>query len=363
MKVIHLIDGLQLGGKERQLIELLKGLTARQEMELQLVMLSDVVCYPYVRNLNLKIHFIPRKIKKDPRAFAKIYQICKEFQPDIIHSWESMCSIYAIPSAKLLNIKLINGMIRNTPQTMKVWDKAWIRAMLTFPFSDVVLANSHAGLKSYGAPKQKSHCIHNGFDFSRLGQVRGEEVIREQFEISAPNIVGMVARFAGGKDYQTFLLAAMRVLQQRSDVVFLAVGDGQTLQRCKEIVKPAFHNKIKFLGVQSDIESIINVFNVGVLADHTPGISNAIMEYMALAKPVVATDCGGTREIVIDDKTGFLVEPQSAESMTQKIEFLLDRPDVARKMGSAGRTRLLEEFDLDKMTNKYVELYRQCVGI
>src|SRR5437899_4057343 len=148
----------------------------------------------------------------------------------------------------------------------------------------------------------------------------------------------MVAEFNRFKDYATFIHMARRLSAKRSDVRFLAVGSGQTLQAGKELA--AGVDAIEFLGERKNVEPIVATFDIGVLATFTEGISNSIMEYMALRKPVVATDGGGTRELVVDGQTGFLVPPAKPEALVAKIEYLLDNPNDARRMGEAGEARL-----------------------
>jgi glycosyltransferase involved in cell wall biosynthesis len=361
MKIIHVIDSLASGGKERQLVELLKGLTSRNNVVSQLVVLSDDIYYSYVKNLDIKTHLLPRRTRNDPSIFVKLYKICKAFQPDIIHSWESMCSVYAIPIAKILDAKFINGIIRFAPPKSRIFAKGWIRSRLTFRFSDIVLANSYAGLKSYNAPKHKSVCIYNGFDFSRTDNLQDKDFIKNKFKIHTPYVVGMVARFHIRKDYETFILSAMRLLKRREDVTFLMVGAGNTLTKCKNLVLPKFHDKIRFLGEQEDIESLVNIFDIGVLISYAEGISNSIMEYMALGKPVVATDHGGTCEIVIDNETGFLVNPKRIDEVVNKIEFFLNNNGIAKEMGNNGKKRLYNEFGIEKMTARHLELYEKCM--
>src|SRR5690606_31004954 len=102
-------------------------------------------------------------------------------------------------------------------------------------------------------------------------------------------VVGMVAAFSAFKDYKTFINAANIVLEKRNDVVFVCVGDGPKLNECKSIVQKNNSDKIIFTGKQKNVENIVNVFDIGVLSTFNEGISNSIMEYMALSKPVVVT--------------------------------------------------------------------------
>jgi glycosyltransferase involved in cell wall biosynthesis len=227
-------------------------------------------------------------------------------------------------------------------------------------FSDYILSNSYAGLRSYNAPEVKSICIHNGFDFDRIKNILDPEYIKAKHNITSKNTVGMVARFSKRKDYETYIESAKDILKKRNDVTFLAIGDGETLQCCMDLVPLEYKENIRFLGKQTDVESIINIFDIGVLVSHEEGISNSIMEYMALAKPVIATKHGGNDEIVIENETGFLIGTKDVRSLSEKIEYLLDNKEIAKAMGRAGKERLKKEFSLEKMTEAYINLYARC---
>jgi glycosyltransferase involved in cell wall biosynthesis len=86
------------------------------------------------------------------------------------------------------------------------------------------------------------------------------------------------------------------------------------------------------------------------------------MEYMAIGKPVIATEGGGTNEIVVDGETGFLVRPKSPEALANKILELLENPDRANQMGMAGRRRVQDHFNLGKMTDTYFDLYNRLIS-
>lgn len=361
MKVLFLIDTMRSGGRERQLAELLKSLSIQKNVSCELVVMSHETHYREILDLGVPIHYLVRKNKKDISIFWQLYQLCRRFRPDIIHSWDTMTSVYALPSIWLLGIRFVNNFIQNAPSSISVLDRDGFRSRLTFPFSDVVVANSHAGLKAYAAPINKSRVIHNGFDFERIARVMKKEEMRANLGVHGEKVVGMVASFTDTKDYSTFLAAAQKVLLRRKDVVFVAVGDGENLQRMKQIIEQRNAENILFLGKQSDVESIINVFDVGVLATYTEGISNSIMEYMALGKPAVATDGGGTIELLIDGETAFLVPPKNPDEMAEKIEYLLDNPERAHSMGSAGKERIKREFSMEQMTAAFLSLYNELI--
>ena len=359
MKILHIIDSLRSGGKERQLIELLKGLIKEENIKIELVILSNSIDYEYIFDLKISIHIIKRKYKNDFSIFGKLYKICKDFKPDIIHSWELMCSVYSMPIAKLIGAKFINGIIRYSPSNFTFFNnKKFILFKITFMFSDVILSNSYSGLRSYKISSPKANCIYNGFDCIRAKNINKIKDLKNQYNITTKNIVGMVARFDKRKDYSSFLASAIKILEKRNDVTFLTIGDGDTLHNCLNLVPPKYKKYIRFLGKQKNVEPIIKMFDIGVLVSYEEGISNSIMEYMAFEKPVIATKHGGNEEIVINDKTGFIIKPKSINELIEKMEYLLDNKDIARLMGRSGKERLEKEFSLEKMTDEHIKLYK-----
>ena len=366
MKILYFVDGLYRGGKERRLMELMKYIVEHKIMDIEIALMSRDIQYAEIYNLGVQIHFLIRSSRKDPSIFFKLYKLCKVVKPDILHTWDSMTSMYAAPIANILNIKLVNSMITDSSYKNNILRKGWMRAKITFPLSDVIVANSLAGLRAYRAPKRKSVCIYNGFDPKRIQNLISPEVIRKKFNIQTPIVVGMVASFTERKDYKTYIFAAQKILHQRTDVTFLAIGDGILLDECKAIVDPRFRENIKFLGLQTEVESIVNIFDIGVLTTnvdvHEEGISNSILEYMALGKPVVATDSGGTNEIILDGITGYIVPPKNIDALADKIMEIILNPERGIDMGEKGKQRVVEVFSLETMVTKYVELYRSCVN-
>jgi len=363
MKVVQFTDALGPGGKERQLIELLKGLNAESGIDCELIVMADDIHYSYLDKLDIPLYILQRQSKKDPIIFLKLFKLLKQIQPDILHSWNSMCSIYALPVVKLLGIKFVNGFLRNAPPPISIKNKDWLRSKLTFPFSDAIVANSIAGLDAYHVPSRKAYYVHNGFDIARIANLPDSEEVRNRLGVETDKIVGMVAAFSDKKDHATLLSAAQIILSERNDVSFLMVGDGYNLETCRDKILPQFKNRIKFLGKKTKVEEIVNIFSVGVLCstDYGEGISNSIMEYMALGKPVIATDCGGNRELVANGETGFLIGQGNIKELTAKIIQLLDQTDLAAKFGEAGYKRIISEFSLEKMTGNFINLYNQIL--
>jgi glycosyltransferase involved in cell wall biosynthesis len=369
MKILFLLDGLVAGGKERRCLELMKGLKLDPNVEFELVLMSKEIHYKQVFDLGINIHYIIRSTKKDISVFSKFYKICKNFKPDIVHCWDSMTAIYAVPACKLLHIQLVNGMVVDAPVKQNILNKHWLRAKLSFPFSSIVIGNSDAGLKAYKAPLKRSLCIYNGLDLNRFRNLKDSSSVLKEIFGDAENenffIAGMVAAFADRKDYTTVIKSAIYLVSANKNIKFILVGEGETFTEIKNSVPVPLLSNIIFLGKRSDVESIVNIFDVGILLTnskvHGEGISNSIIEYMALGKPVIASRGGGTDEVIFDQKNGYLIDPENESQLTEKIETLIKNKSLRHSLGDTGLQFIYEKFDLKIMTSNYLKVYNNLL--
>lgn len=362
VKILFVIDTLASGGKERRLTELLKALVHRPEVSAELVILSNDIHYTEVYTFNIRIHQLVRRSRKDLAIFRQLRLILKAFNPDAVHCWESMTAVYLAPLCKIMNYPLINGMITNVPQVQNITNRHWLRARLTFPFSDVIVSNSQAGIEAYRAPSGKSVVIYNGFNFQRLEGVLNKQEARLMIGVKTRYVVGMVASFWQQKDYPTYYKAARILLRKRDDITFLAIGPGTDSENSVKEAGSDFGKSFILMGKRSGIESLISAMDVCVLSTFTEGTSNSLLEYMAMGKPVVATRGGGTAELITDGIEGYLVRPEDPAMMADRINMLLDNAELRDSLGAAARARIIEGFSIGRMVTDYIRLYTQVTG-
>jgi glycosyltransferase involved in cell wall biosynthesis len=365
IRILHITDTLGVGGKERQLVELLRGFNKIDGFINELAVLSDIVQYDEVRSLGINIHIFKRSRQWDFRILEKLFSLARQYRPNIIYSWESMCSVYASPIALILRSALINGMIQNAPLFLNLKDCSYRRLLLTAPFSTVILANSLTGLRAFRVGK-KGICIQNGFNFDRINNLPDVTDVKRSLDIRTKHVVGMIGRFSRRKDYSTFFKAAKLLCSERKDITFVAMGEGPDLESFRMRLKSDSEANIRILGVSKRVEEIIKTFSVGVLVTdsryHGEGIANVIMEYMALEKPVIATDAAGNREIVKDGENGFLIPFGDENALALRISEIVDRPDIGSAFGRAGRALVEQKFGIEQMVQKHVELFRRLAS-
>jgi glycosyltransferase involved in cell wall biosynthesis len=362
MKILFFIESLRAGGKERRILELLKGLKRYPDIELELVITRKDIHYQEFYTLEIPLHVIERKfLKKDPLVFFKFYRLVKKLRPDIIHAWGNMVAVYSVPAVKRLGIPLLNNQITDATPNQKPLGKNW-----AFRASSRIIANTRAGLHAYHAPMEKSGVIYNGFNFSRLENLRPSEEVKEELKIKTRFTVAMVATISPYKDYATFIKAAQSILGKRRDVTFLCVGEGDSTA-LGSLISAENKPHIIFTGKRNHVESIMNVCDAGVLVtdvrNHAEGISNALLEFMALGKPVIATNAGGSVELIEEGKTGYLIDAFSDAQLRDRLLNLLGDDGLRAQLGQAARTRVEQHFSIDSMVSSFYNEYRALFTI
>ena len=358
IKILYVIDGLRSGGKERRFISLLKKIGVLKDFQCEVVLFNKNIHYTEIFDLDVKTSFINRKHSFDISSFNQFNNKVKAFNPNIIHAWDTLSTLYAILPAKLLNIKLITSKITDAPLKYKKFSKYGIASELCFKYSDLILSNSNAGIQSYKVPLNKSKVIHNGFDQDRKKIIINKISKIKSFNIKENFLVGMIANFNKNKDYNTFINAAVLIKKEYQDIGFIAVGDGPLRKTFDNLN----NNGIYFLGRRSDIEEIIQCCDIGVLLtnknNHGEGISNSIMEFMAFGKPVIASDNGGNSELITNKYSGYIIKKNSSKLLMENILLLKENNKILKTIGENAALRIKNKFNINIMLNSFIEIYK-----
>jgi glycosyltransferase involved in cell wall biosynthesis len=363
MKILFFADSLIAGGQERRMLELIKYLKQYTEYEIALVITEDEIFYEYAYELGITIEIIKRSgVKYDPRLFMLFQSFCRRFKPDIIHTWGKMTTFYAIPTKLIHRVPLVSSLIANSSRNFNVGSLDFYFFAVNIFFADVILSNSTAGLLAYKIKTQKAKVIRNGVHLERFKVKYNIINERERLNIKTHFVIVMVASFTISKDYDLFIDIAKKIGQSRDDITFVGVGDGPTWNRIQQRIKHEKIERVILTGDQANVESIIAASDIGLLCTFSEGISNSIIEYMALAKPVIATDLnGGSKEIIIEGETGFCTS-RNQEEIIDLINLLLKNDELRISMGEKGRERINSHFSIDRMGDEFENIYEKVLA-
>jgi glycosyltransferase involved in cell wall biosynthesis len=366
MKILMVINCLSKGGRERRMLELIKGLKEKNDdFDIYLISLSDKIDYQYVFDLPIRFEVI-RKKDKDLGLIFKLRKVIKRFDPDIIHSWDVMSTGYLTAANMFLNKKLVNCVIYNAATSDEFCERDYNKIRFFTAISDITIANSFAGMKAYKAPARKAVCIYNGIDLGRFDNLKAVDEMEQNLLQQTKGdryVATMVGAFEDRKDYDTVVEAAIKMCSANKKIIFLLIGEGSNKQRLMQKVPAQLLNtQIRFIGMRDDIESILQISDVGLLISApTEGLSNSIIEYMAAGLPVIATTGGGTDELVQNGKTGFIIDRQNSSQLIEKLEMLMGDPHLAATIGAQGSKWVRENLDIRKMTDAYIGVYHRLL--
>ncbi|MEO0292819.1 MAG: glycosyltransferase [candidate division WOR-3 bacterium] len=303
------------------------------------------------------------KGKFDLRVLWRYFFYLLEFRPDLVIAFlyrayiptRIFCFLLGIP-----NISSVQGVPGRVSLIQKVIER------ITAPLSCGLYSCSNAVteflIKVIGIRKEFITTINNGVDikfFSR--KINREKKIKELGLNPDSKVVGTISRLEEPTKGIKILLEAFRVVQEKINSQLLIVGSGKDEFWLKEMAKDL---KIKaiFLGERSDVPEILQVMDVFVLSSFYEGLPIAILEAMASQLPIVTTSAGSCGEVVLDGKTGFVVEPGNPSELAKRIEMLLKDDKKRRKFGEEGFKRVRENFTIDKTVSGIEGLWKKHLG-
>lgn len=359
-KVLFVVPSMMNGGRERQLIELLKGLR-QQGVPFSLISMSKRNDACGLEEFAEHMVIIDRR-EGHIKTFFRYLKHVRKFKPQIIHCWDHYTTLLTVLFKPLIRVRLVDGSIRGAqPYFMR---KLFL--FFTHPFTDYLIANSLAGMHSANRElSRKNKVIYNGLDVARFQTEATHQEIKQKFGIPDGLIVGMVANIRKGKDYSTFVHAAEKVMKQHPGTLFVSIGAGKYEEPDFEQLDEKVKRNIIFLGQRDNVEEIIQVFDIGMLLSDTryarEGISNSLMELMYCGVPVIATNVGGNVELIENGVTGILVAPFDVDGVASKIIELIDNQKMRLGIGNAGSEQIKTRYSLERMVSDYLQLYQSLL--
>jgi N,N'-diacetylbacillosaminyl-diphospho-undecaprenol alpha-1,3-N-acetylgalactosaminyltransferase len=170
-------------------------------------------------------------------------------------------------------------------------------------------------------------------------------------------IVLMIARVIKDKGVKEYIKAAESL---KDKAHFLYVGDID--KGNKNAFMPDWKN-VKYLGFRRDIKELISICDIFILPSYREGVPRTLLEAASMSKPIITTDAPGCREVVEDNKNGFLVPIKDYKTLVQKLEILIDNPDLREKFGENSRIKAEKEFDIKIIVDKYLKIYEEILSV
>ena len=355
MNILFITDGLYVGGRERQVLALIKGIRYKRAGKIYLAIIQHGGEFQAeAESYADKTFSVKREYRYDVGYPFRLLEQTKGLSFDVVFAVGWMASCVALVFSRIRKIPYIDGGIRYAPPQLTWQDKIQRFACHR---ADAVVANAAACLKAYhleGHPKAR--VIYNGIDALQF------DALATKPQTNTP-LLCMVANFSKYKDHVTPIKALKLLEDKFQDLKLIFVGkDYGTLSHTKKIIEElGLQDRVCLFHEEKEPHQIISTASIGILTSnalvHGEGCSNTILEYMALGMPVIANDLGGNAELVKDGVNGFLIPYAAEMNLAEKISFLLLNPQAMHQMGEKGKEIVNQKFNLERMVNEYIKIY------
>ena len=366
MKVLLLKEALPSGGAERQLALIAEYLP--ESWERRVWTMGGGPFVEAIRRRGQRVDVSARAARLDVRPAVDLCRLLREWRPDVVHSWDWMSSLAAVPVCRALGIPIVDGTIRNgIARRRRSLPLRTARAA-----AKLIVGNSRAGLEAWGVGAAKGRVVYNAFDPERWSLCEGVRQSSDDAEGSGASpdrlSVVMTGRMVEHKDFATVIAAVAELdAEQPGRWRLVLLGDGPERPRLVALAGELVgRDVIAFVDPGLEVLPVVREADVGVLmsneAQHTEGCSNAIMEYMACRLPVVCSAGGGNPELVLHGETGFLVPGGDRTALVAQLRALAADKALARRMGDAGRARIACDFTVARLIRSLERVYWEALS-
>ena len=310
----------------------------------------------------------------DVKAFWKLYRLIRQGRYHIVHTHSSKAGVLGRVAAKLAGtpfiVHTLHSLVFHDYQPWAV-NRSWriikkICAPMTDHFISVSSIISRKAIEARIDRPDKFCTIYSGMELDWFLKAQVDpQAIRREFGIpdDAP-VVGKIARLFPLKGHDQLMDAAPEIVRRHPNVRFLLIGDGILYDHLRERARAAgILENFVFAGLidRERIPEMLSAMDVVVHTSLREGLARVLPQALAMGKPCVSFDIDGAPEVVIPEKTGYLVNPNDSAGLADAISILINDPELRARMGEAGRRHVDPAFRTETMVRQIAEVYEMLV--
>ncbi len=357
MRIVHVVQGLGIGGQERLVVQLSHELADRGHQP-AIVTLSPGGSVR-LEARGVPVYDAPRCQGPDASLIARLTALLFRLRADVVHTHNPAPMLHAIPAALFARVprRVHTKHGANVYGRRGLWAaRAVVRALSAL----VAVSPETAAIarSKERVPRGLLHVVPNGIPLDDYGpDPQARSRIRAALGIPADAfVIGLVGRLAPEKDYPLLVRAMTPLLGERVRLVL--VGEGQARQDVERAISPEKARYVTLTGARSDVAAILAALDAFALCSRTEGLPLAVPEAMATALPIVATAVGGLPSSVPRD-CGVLVPAGDEAALRRALATFASDPARAHAVGRCARRHALARFSLDCVADAYESLYRE----
>jgi len=285
----------------------------------------------------------------------RFYRFLKNEHIDILQTYHFSSDIWGSFWGRLANVPIIISNRRDMGFWRKPWHIFTYRCINRWVSKIVVVSNSIRDMviSTEKEPQDKIEVIYNGVDLpadlDRSLNIKDDDLL-----------IMHVASLSIVKGHIFLFQAFQRILTEFRNVKLVLIGEDMMKGHLQnQVQQMGIQNNVQFLGERKDVPKLLATADICVLPSLSEGMSNAILEYMAAAKPVIATRVGGNPELVRDGFNGLLVEKENVQELTEALLKLIRDNEKRKVMGQNGFLMVKKDFTMEAMVGHYERLYKE----
>lgn len=366
MKILYSCLSKSWGGMEMFTITSIQQLLKR-EIKVGLVCAADSRIHIEANNLGIMIHPVKASSYFHPFKIIRLALLLKQNSYSLVHTQASKDLWLLVPALKLSNSKIplfVTKQVGSFIVKKDILHKILYRKISKiFAISSAIKNNV---IETTPVKPESVVIIPNGIDIEKFNPEKSDaHKVRSEFNINKNDIViGMLARFTPGKGHEEFLFAAKELNKEYSNLRFLVVGEpsrGESdyADKIKQLAKNYELHNIIFTGYRSDTPEVLAAMDIFAFPSHSEAFGIALVEAMAMKKPSVCSNADGIFDIAIDRETSYMFENKNVEDLKIKLKQLIDSIETRTRFGENARKRVVEKFDIEKITEIVLQIYRK----
>lgn len=351
--ILFIVRTMGLGGTENVVLQLCEILS--DKVNKIVVCSSGGVHEKKLQEMGIKHYMIPDIASKNPMDMLKscrsIKNVIDKEQITIVHSHHRMAALYAELVAPKSVVKVANA--HNTFTDKKKLTQLAYRNTKVIAVGEMVKKNL---TEYFGIPEEQVYVIHNAvkpFD----GKIAPVEILYKE-RANGNVLIGNIGRLSEQKGVTYFIEAAEITAKTHPEARFIIVGDGEEREKLYAQVKAkSLQDRVVFLGYRNDIQNVMSQLDFVVLSSLWEGLPLTPIEAYSVGKTVIGTAVDGTTEIIRDGVDGYLVEPRNPMQLAEKMNELIENPEMWDNMGIQAIKRYQDEFSFEKLSERYIAFY------
>ncbi len=371
--IAHVLFRLGTGGLENGLVNLINTLPDDKYRHAVICMTDYTDFRNRINSESVHVYCLNKKPGQDLAVYVRLWRLLRHIKPDILHT-RNLSALEAQLPGFLAGVKCrIHG--EHGRDIDDIEGTNWRYVMLRRFFRPLVqryipMSKDIEGwlIRQIKVPITKISQVYNGVDINRFqGGDKPYFLLPLAFRAPELVLIGTVGRLDPIKDQLTLIQAFIHLIKINPhlchQVRLIVVGDGHLKSTLQDLARvAAVEHLIWFAGERQDVAEVMKTLDLFVLPSINEGISNTILEAMACALPVIATEVGGNPELVIDGQTGYLLDKQDPKAMAAAFKLYLDQPELLKLHGEAGRLRVVSMFSLSTMIAGYIAIYDKLLA-